>query len=140
MLRKPSLHRFSAIRLFRGLGIASISLFLLFHFLNILFPLSVDLDYSKVILDKEGQVLHSFLTKDDKWRMFTELDEISPLLSQAIRAKEDKHFRNHFGVNPPCHLPSGIQQYRSGETYQWGLNFNHAGGEIAIPKKEDLLV
>ena len=72
----------------------------IFFILNLIFPLKVNVDYSQIILDKDGSVIHSFLTKDDKWRMYTELNEISPGLRKAIIYKEDKYFYWHLGINP----------------------------------------
>lgn len=72
---------------------------LLFFLLNILFPLKIDIDYSQSVMDKKGNVLQTFLTYDDKWRLYTELDEISDALKKAIIAKEDKYFYYHPGIN-----------------------------------------
>ncbi len=44
-------------------------------------------------------MINAFLTSDQKWRMKTELNEISPILRKTIIAKEDKYFYNHPGVN-----------------------------------------
>jgi penicillin-binding protein 1C len=44
-------------------------------------------------------VINAYLTKDQKWRMKTELREISPLLRKTIIAKEDKYFYSHPGIN-----------------------------------------
>lgn len=73
--------------------------FLLFFFLNIIFPLQGKIEYSTTITDASGEVVNAFLTKDQKWRMKTELEEISPLLRKTIIAKEDKYFYSHPGVN-----------------------------------------
>ena len=70
-----------------------------FLLLNLLFPLPDKIDYSTTITDDKGEVIHAYLTKDEKWRMKTELDEISPLLRKAIIEKEDKWFYYHPGVN-----------------------------------------
>ena len=45
-------------------------------------------------------MINAYLTRDQKWRMKTELSEISPLLRKTIIAKEDRHFYAHPGVNP----------------------------------------
>ncbi len=68
--------------------------------LNILFPPKVTISYSTLITDKKGEILHAFLSTDEKWRMYVELKEITPTLRKAILAKEDKYFNYHFGVNP----------------------------------------
>jgi penicillin-binding protein 1C len=73
--------------------------FLLFLLFNFLFPLPSSIDYATVVTDANGEVVNAFLTKDEKWRMKTELNEISPLLRKTIIAKEDKYFYYHPGVN-----------------------------------------
>ncbi|MEJ7660384.1 MAG: penicillin-binding protein 1C [Hymenobacter sp.] len=45
-------------------------------------------------------MLHAYLNPTQKWRMKTELTEITPALQAAIIAKEDRYFRWHLGVNP----------------------------------------
>ncbi|MEO7311515.1 MAG: penicillin-binding protein 1C [Chitinophagaceae bacterium] len=72
---------------------------LLFFLLNLLFPLKDKIDYSTVVTDDKGEVIHAYLTPGEKWRMKTELSEISPLLRKAIIEKEDKWFNYHPGIN-----------------------------------------
>lgn len=84
----------------KRLGIFFLSLILLFFILNFIFPLPDDIEYSTIVTDSKGEVVNAYLTSDQKWRMKTELDEISPLLQKTIIAKEDKHFYRHPGVNP----------------------------------------
>jgi penicillin-binding protein 1C len=73
---------------------------LLFITLNVLFPLPDKIEYSTIITDNKGELIHAFLTSDEKWRMKTNLNEISPLLRKTIVAKEDKHFFHHPGIDP----------------------------------------
>lgn len=68
--------------------------------LNLIFPFKPIIEYSPVIQTKHQQLLHSYLTSDEKWRMFTTLEEITPTLKKAIIFKEDQYFYYHFGVNP----------------------------------------
>src|SRR5690242_3779117 len=75
------------------------ALFVLFLLLNLIFPVPDKIEYSTIITDSKGQVVHAFLTKDQQWRMKTELNEISPLLRKTIVEKEDKYFYYHPGVN-----------------------------------------
>ena len=65
-----------------------------------MFPLPPAPRYSPIVLAADGSVLHAFLNPTQKWRMKTELAEITPALQQAIINKEDRYFRYHFGVNP----------------------------------------
>ena len=90
------LARTRRVKRFVIVAVSSIVLFLALH---LLFPLPDQLSYSTIITDKNGVLLHAYLTKDDKWRMKTELNEISPLLQKTIVAKEDKYFYHHPGIN-----------------------------------------
>ena len=74
---------------------------LLFIFgLDVAFPLPTAPQYSPIVTAADGTVLHAFLNPTQKWRMKTELAEITPALQAAIINKEDRYFRYHFGVNP----------------------------------------
>ena len=73
---------------------------LLVMILHIVFPLPDKVIYSTLVTDKKGDVIHAFLTPDEKWRMRTEISEISPILRKTIIQKEDKYFYHHFGINP----------------------------------------
>ena len=73
---------------------------ILFFILNLIFPLRVKIEYSQIVTANDGTVIHAFLTRDEKWRMMTEMNEISPQLRKAILYKEDKWFYYHYGVNP----------------------------------------
>ena len=84
----------------KRLLISIIVIILLFFLLNWIFPLPDKIEYSTIITDDKGEVIHAFLTQDQQWRMKTELNEISPLLRKTIIYKEDKYFYSHPGVNP----------------------------------------
>ena len=86
----------------RWLKIASLVVagsFLCFLLCNWLFPLPDRVEYSTIVTDDKGAVIHAFLTHDQQWRMKTELTEISPLLRKTIVEKEDKYFYYHPGIN-----------------------------------------
>src|SRR5687768_4360746 len=83
-------------------------LFSLFLLLNWCFPLPDKVEYTTVITDSRGEMIHAFLTPDQKWRIRTGLDEISPLLRKTIIAKEDRYFYRHPGINPLAMLRAGF--------------------------------
>lgn len=78
-----------------GLAILVVALLL-----DALFPFRPEVPYSTQILAADGTVLHAFLSKDDKWRLQTEVAEITPLLRKTLIHKEDRYFNWHPGVNP----------------------------------------
>jgi len=73
---------------------------LLVFLLDVVFPFRIQPRYSTLVTAADGTVLHAFLNEEDKWRLYTELDEITPLLRQTILQKEDRYFYYHFGINP----------------------------------------
>ncbi len=76
-----------------------LSLLSLFLILDLIFSLPDEVDYSTIIISSDSTVVHAFLSTDEKWRMKTELSEITPLLRKAIIYKEDKYFYFHTGIN-----------------------------------------
>lgn len=75
-------------------------LLLLISLLDIFIPPPGMPEYSKQIYSEEGTLLTAYLTPGDKWRLRTNLNEVSPELIKAILSKEDKWFYVHPGVNP----------------------------------------
>jgi penicillin-binding protein 1C len=98
------MRRLKIIRRLKIAGILVAGSFLLFLLLNWLFPVPDRIEYSTIITDDKGVVVHAFLTHDQQWRMKTELSEISPLMRKTIVEKEDKYFYYHLGINPMATL------------------------------------
>ncbi len=84
--------------------------------LSLLFPLRTDVPFAPIVSARDGTVLHAFLADDDKWRMKTELSEISPTLRSALLQKEDKWFYWHFGVNPFAIVRAAVNNLRYQKT------------------------
>jgi penicillin-binding protein 1C len=99
LMKRFSFHIFSKQN-FKRTALAILCLVLLFLVLHFIFPLPDKIEYSTLVTDNKGEVIHAFLTKDEQWRLKTELHEISPLLKKTIVQKEDKYFYYHFGINP----------------------------------------
>ena len=83
---------------------AGVATLLLFFGLDRLFPLNTVVSYSTLVTARDGSILHAFLSRDDKWRMYAELSDITPALRDAILYKEDKYFYYHPGFNPVAML------------------------------------
>ncbi|PKL85789.1 MAG: penicillin-binding protein 1C [Ignavibacteriae bacterium HGW-Ignavibacteriae-1] len=84
--------------LFAFVGLIFIFLWILL-ILDLIFPFKFDFDYSTVITSREGKILKTYLSNDDKWRLEAELAEINPKMKELIIFKEDKYFYYHPGVN-----------------------------------------
>lgn len=76
-------------------------------------PILSNITFSRAYYDRNGKLLRITLTPDDKYRIFTPLDQISPHIIKAIILYEDKYFYTHFGVNP-ISVVRAVRQYASG--------------------------
>lgn len=67
-----------------------------------LFPLNLTRyqEQSVVIYGENHQLLHVFLTKDDKFRLPSSYESIPPLYLKTLLLKEDRLFFYHLGINP----------------------------------------
>ena len=63
-------------------------------------PLLDGISFSQCVRDRNGKLLRITLTSDQKFRVWTPLQEISPDLIQATLRYEDKYYERHPGVNP----------------------------------------
>ncbi len=78
------------------------------------------LSYSQAVYDSEGGLLRLTLTSDEKFRLWTPLDKISPSLVKATLLKEDRHFWRHCGVNPWAILRAAFSTFIAGTGRQGG--------------------
>lgn len=117
--------------------IVGIVAFLFFLLLNKIFPLHDKVEYTTVVADSEGTIINAFLTSDEKWRMKTELNEISPLLREAIIAKEDQYFYYHPGINPFAMARAFFKKPALSKTHVRSFHHYHAGGKSTRAEKAD---
>lgn len=95
----------------RSLLLTALSALLLWG-LDWYYPLPEVPGYSPLVYARDSTLINGFLSGDDKWRMHTALEEISPLLRETILQKEDKYFYYHFGVNPVAVFRAAFQNLR----------------------------
>ena len=77
-------------------------------------PLLDQVDFSTRVRDRNGNVLRVTLTRDQKYRIWAPLHEISPSLIDETVRFEDKYFAQHPGVNPVPLLRATWNFARSG--------------------------
>jgi penicillin-binding protein 1C len=55
---------------------------------------------SKVVLDRNGQLLRAFTTSEGRWRLPMSAQDVDPRYLQMLKAFEDRRFESHYGVDP----------------------------------------
>ena len=63
-------------------------------------PLLDGISFSQCVRDRNGKLLRVTLSTDQKFRIWTPLEKISPDLIDATLRYEDKYYARHPGVNP----------------------------------------
>src|SRR4029077_2904779 len=71
-------------------------------------PLLDGISFSQCVRDRNGRLLRVTLSADQKFRIWTQLEEISPDLIDATLRYEDKYFARHPGINPIALARSGF--------------------------------
>src|SRR4030066_219659 len=107
----------------------------LFVVLDLMFPLPGKKEFSKEIHAKDGTLLTAYLTSDDKWRLRTEMEEVSPELIKAIIEKEDSWFYWHFGINPVALIRAAYKNITVGETQLGASTITMQVARMVEPKK-----
>ena len=68
-----------------------LALITIFLFLDLLFPVRTNIQYSKLILSRDGKLLNASLSSDQQWRLKTSINEVNPLLIKTIIYKVSKY-------------------------------------------------
>lgn len=89
---------------------------------------------SKMILDRNGEMLRAFLASDDMWRIRVTHDEISPDLRKAVLSFEDRYFNWHFGINPFAIIRAAAANLRAGRVVQGGSTITMQVARMLQPK------
>jgi penicillin-binding protein 1C len=107
----------------------------LFGLLDLLFPFRVKVPYSQLLYARDGTVLHAFLSRDDKWRMKTELGRNHP----GTAPGHSLQGRQVFSLAPRRKSrrpgPGRLQQRGPGPQDVRRFDHYHAGGPAAGAKE-----
>lgn len=95
-------------KIWLGLALSPVLFFVLWLVLSPRPPLLDGVDFSPLVLDREGEPLRMGLTRDEKFRLRVGLNEIAPEAVNAVLLYEDRHFYRHPGVNPFSMLRAGL--------------------------------
>ncbi len=95
------------IRALKGAGILVLLLALGYGVLPKPDLLPLDLEYSRTVLDRDGEVVFLTTSSDGMLRLPTTLDQLAPELLEATLEMEDRRFFSHSGVDVRSLLRAG---------------------------------
>src|ERR1700687_1572882 len=67
--------------------------------------------FSQAVYDHDGRLLRLTLSNDEKYRLWTPLNEMPPAIVDATLLEEDAWFRWHPGVNPVALVRAFVATY-----------------------------
>lgn len=83
-------------------------------------PALADISVSRVVLDRNGDLLRAFATSDERWRLPVKLADVDPLYIRMLMAFEDRRFRGHAGVDPRALARAVLQSLSEGRIVSGG--------------------
>lgn len=100
---------------------------------------AIDRPTSTLVFARDGQLLHSFISQDDMWRIRTPLEQVSPQLQAALLGFEDRWFYLHPGVNPVSIGRALIQNARAGRIVSGGSTITMQIARMMEPKPRTVI-
>src|SRR6478736_5165475 len=98
-------------------------------------PLGKGLEYSHVVLDREGRLLRAYATDDGRWRLPANAQDVDPRFLTLLFAYEDKRFRSHCGVDPLSLGRAAIQFAASGHIVSGGSTITMQVARLLEPRE-----
>ncbi len=83
-------------------------------------PLEAAASSSRLVLDRNGQLLRAYTTPDGRWRLDAKPEDISPTYLSLLFAFEDRRFYRHPGVDPIAITRAVLEAVRHGKLISGG--------------------
>jgi penicillin-binding protein 1C len=103
-------------------------------------PLGEGLDFSTVVVDRNGQVLRPYATSEGRWRLAASVESVDPRYLDALIAYEDKRFRDHHGVDLRALARAAWQLLRNGRVVSGGSTLTMQVARLLEPRRERTLL
>jgi penicillin-binding protein 1C len=112
---------------------------ILFGFFLVIFLLiptpSFPPDYSTMVLDRNGEILHVSLNKKEQWCLPPDGEfKIPDKLKKAVLEYEDRWFFRHAGVNPVSIVRAAAQNARAGGVQSGASTITMQAARLSRPK------
>jgi len=102
-------------------------------------PLGRDLDYSHVVLDRNGQLLRAYATVEGRWRLPATEKDVDPRFLRLLFAYEDKRFYEHYGVDPVALARAAWQFATTGHVVSGGSTLTMQVARLLEPREHRTL-
>jgi penicillin-binding protein 1C len=103
-------------------------------------PLGRHLEYSHVVLDRNGRLLRAYATKEGRWRLPASVQDVDPRFLKMLFAYEDKRFWTHHGVDPEALARAAFQFVSSGHIVSGGSTITMQVARLLEPRRHRSLL
>jgi penicillin-binding protein 1C len=98
-------------------------------------PLGKNLEYSHVVLDREGRLLRAYATSEGRWRLPATREDVDPRFLKLLFGYEDKRFYSHIGVDPLSLGRAAIQFTTTGHIVSGGSTITMQVARLLEPRE-----
>ncbi len=118
-----------------------LALYLLLSGLLLFYPLpdKINYKYSRIVESENGRVLRITLSEDDKFRIKSDISEVSPLFLKTLLLKEDKRFFFHPGVDIIAVLRAVYNDLKAQKIVQGASTISMQTARMLEPKKRNII-
>jgi penicillin-binding protein 1C len=99
-------------------------------------PLGENLEFSTVVVDRDGRLLRPFATVEGRWRLPATVESVDPRYLDLLIAYEDKRFRQHRGVDPLAVMRAASQLATNGRIVSGGSTLTMQVARLLEPRAE----
>ncbi len=98
-------------------------------------PLGKNLEYSHVVLDREGRLLRAYATTEGRWRLSVSEHDVDPRFLKLLFTYEDKRFREHHGIDPLSMARAAVQLVSRGQIISGGSTISMQVARLLEPRE-----
>jgi penicillin-binding protein 1C len=98
-------------------------------------PLGRNLEYSHVVLDREGRLLRAYATSEGRWRLPVSERDVDPRFLKLLFTYEDKRFRDHHGIDPLSLGRAAVQFISRGQIVSGGSTISMQVARLLEPRE-----
>jgi penicillin-binding protein 1C len=99
-------------------------------------PLGETMEFSTVVIDRNGRLLRPYATPDGRWRLPATVKDVDPRYIDLLIAYEDKRFRQHFGVDPLAVGRAALQLVTNGRIVSGGSTLTMQVARLLEPRTD----
>ena len=99
-------------------------------------PLGESMQFSTLVVDREGRLLRAFATPDGRWRLPARVTDVDPRYLELLLGYEDHRFRTHHGVDPLATLRAVRQLARNGRIVSGGSTLTMQVARLLEPRSQ----